>query len=156
VASFFRRKVIDPFKNFLNLEAPVYKLALSITFGMVFGIFPFPWVGTILCTLVVPMFRLNFLFIQFVNYAVYLLQLGLFVPFILYGQYLFDDPPISGEIGKLTTLLKTDFVFAVTFYSKYFLHAAAAWLLIAFPMSAIIYSGAFLLISWKRKRNLKK
>ena len=78
---FFKKKLFDPIMNLLMQGVTPEKIALSIAFGAVLGVFPILGSTVLLCTGATFIFRLNFVAIQIANYFIYPLQLILFIPF---------------------------------------------------------------------------
>lgn len=68
------------------------KVALSCTVGVLMGLMPLAWGSCALCLLIGWQFNLNHPLIQVLNYALYPLQIALFLPFFYAGSWLFDQP----------------------------------------------------------------
>ncbi len=82
------------FEDYLKLNQNPRKLSLTVSLGMVLGVFPVPGTTTLLCILVAIPLKLNMVIIQLANYLVYPLQLVLLVPFIKFGGQIFGAPAI--------------------------------------------------------------
>ena len=67
---FFDRRVVGPSMALLTQGITPEKIALSLAFGIVLGIFPVPGSTTMLCAAAAVVFRLNLPAIQLVNYVV--------------------------------------------------------------------------------------
>src|SRR5262250_3415773 len=89
------RKLVLPIIDLLRQGITPEKIAQSLAFGIVLGVFPVLGSTTILCALAAIIFRLNLPAIQLVNYFVYPLQLALLIPFIRFGEILFRSPHVS-------------------------------------------------------------
>lgn len=61
---------------------------MSISLGVLWGIFPVIGTSTLLCTLSSLALRLNMIIIQAVNYAVYPIQIALLLPYYQLGHLL--------------------------------------------------------------------
>jgi hypothetical protein len=109
------------------------KIALSLAFGMVLGTFPVLGSTTILCTLAVFLFGLNFPAIQIVNYFVYPLQLALLVPLLRAGRILFRGPPLPFKLADILAMIRVNRVLWIAT-----LHAIVAWAIVAVPMILLL------------------
>jgi uncharacterized protein (DUF2062 family) len=87
------RRTILPILALLRVGASPERLAWSIAAGLVIGINPLPGSATLLCLAVAAVFRLNVAASQVANYAIYPLQLLLFVPFLHVGTKVFHTAP---------------------------------------------------------------
>ena len=87
--SLFQRRITRPILEVLRQGTTPEKIALSIAFGLVLGIFPAIGWTTLLCFLAAIIFRLNLPAVQLVNYFMYPVQLALLIPFIRAGELLF-------------------------------------------------------------------
>lgn len=67
------------------------KLALTLTVGTVMGLMPLLWGSCLLCLCIGWRWRLNHPLIQLLNYSLYPVQIGLFVPFLCAGNWLFGQ-----------------------------------------------------------------
>ncbi len=67
---FFHRRVVAPIVALLTQEITPEKLALSLAFGIVLGIFPVLGSTTVLCAAAALVFGLNLPAIQLVNWPV--------------------------------------------------------------------------------------
>jgi uncharacterized protein (DUF2062 family) len=84
-----RRRFIHSLLDLLRLGATPQRIAWSLAVGVAIGINPLLGSTTILCLLLCLVFRLNLVTSQLANYAVYPLQLLLFLVFIRIGNLLF-------------------------------------------------------------------
>ncbi len=147
----FKTKLILIFSYGLN---PV-QLALILTFGITFGLFPFIGLTSILCFIFAFVFRLNMVVIQLVNWLVAPLQLVMLVPFYKMGNY-FNVEWLNTSITKI----KID-VFGNNVISQKIISlvnsqilAIFGWLFISIPMALIIYFISLLM--YKKYLNRKK
>jgi hypothetical protein len=114
------------------------KIALSLAFGMVLGTFPVLGSTTILCTLAVFLFGLNFPAIQIVNYFVYPLQLALLVPLLRAGRILFRGPPLPFKLADILAMIRVSPSSAIRVLWIATLHAIVAWAIVAVPMILLL------------------
>jgi uncharacterized protein (DUF2062 family) len=117
-----------------------FQLALTISFGVTLGLFPFIGLTSVLCFIFAFIFRLNIIVIQLVNWLVAPLQLIMLVPFYQLGNYfsihLFKTEVIKLEIElfaqnaflqKLLTLLNSQ------------ISAILGWVVICIPIGLVVY-----------------
>ena len=128
--AFFKRRLVDPILELLRQGVTPEKLAMSLAFGLGFGIFPVLGVSTILCTVVAIVLRLNLPAIQLVNYLAAPIQLALIIPFVRVGEHLLQLAPQPLSISEGFKLLASGVVHAVTVLWDAIVHAALGWIVI--------------------------
>ncbi len=74
--AFFRRRIVEPLLALLKQGLSPERLALSVGFGIMIGIFPMLGSTTFLCILVGFALGLNQPALQIVNHSMYPLQLA--------------------------------------------------------------------------------
>lgn len=109
------------------------KLALSIALGVGISCFPVPCTTTLLCTLVVLIFRLNLPAIQIGNYLATPLQFLLLVPFLRIGERLLHSAPLP-----IVAIARTRPHDAVQLLLRGQWHAILGWMLVAPPITALL------------------
>ena len=127
---FFYRRMFAPIVALLTQGITPEKIALSLAFGIVLGIFPVLGSNTVLCAVAALIFQLNLPAIQLVNYLIYPVQLFLLVPFIRMGEKLFRVAPLPLSLAQILTMVRTDLSHAVATLWRTEVHAISAWLLI--------------------------
>ena len=137
--AFFHRRVVAPIAALLTQGITPEKIALSLAFGIVLGIFPVLGSTTILCAAAALIFQLNLPAIQFVNYWIYPVQLFLLVPFIRMGEKLFRVAPRHLSLTQILAMVRADPAHAISTLWVAELHAISAWLLIGLPAIFLIY-----------------
>ncbi|MGH9657137.1 MAG: DUF2062 domain-containing protein [Bryobacteraceae bacterium] len=132
------------------------KLALSLTLGVVLGVFPVVGATTLLCAAAALLLRLNLPAIQIANYLVYPLQFALLIPWIRLGERLFGVAPLPLSLDQIRALLDSGAWNAARALGASTLGAIAAWLLVA-PLAAfpIYWLLASILRSSTLRRRLK-
>ena len=88
LATYFNRKIAEPVLSYLQQGMSPSKLAMTVAFGFIWGIFPVIGTNTLICIATAFVFKLNQAAIQIVNYAVYPLQLVLMLPLIKLGFWI--------------------------------------------------------------------
>jgi uncharacterized protein (DUF2062 family) len=128
--AFVKRRLVDPILDLLRQGVSPDKIALSLAFGLGFGIFPVLGVSTILCTLAAVLLRLNLPAIQLVNYLAAPIQLALIIPFVRVGEHLLRIAPQPLSISEGFRLLAAGVVHAVSVLRDAIVHAALGWIVI--------------------------
>lgn len=136
---FFHRRVVAPIVALLSQGITLEKIALSLAFGIVLGIFPVLGSTTVLCAVAALVFGLNLPAIQLVNYLIYPMQLFLLVPFIRMGEKLFRVAPLPLSLAQILTMVRTDLSHAVATLWRTEVHAISAWLLIGPVAICLLY-----------------
>jgi uncharacterized protein (DUF2062 family) len=128
--SWVYRKLVLPIIHLLHQGITPEKIAQSLAFGIVLGVFPVLGSTTILCALAAIIFRLNLPAIQLVNYFVYPLQLALLIPFIRFGEILFRSPHVSLSLPFIFRMIKENAWQTTRTYWTSGWHAMIAWCLV--------------------------
>jgi uncharacterized protein (DUF2062 family) len=136
---FLTKRVVIPLLNFLKEGVTPRQLALAVTLGLLFGIFPIIGVTTILCGAAALLFRLNMAAIQLVNYLIYPVQLLLFAPYLKIGAFIFNYQHILSipKMSELTTF--GDILVNLQDLYLVFLGAILVWLIFALAIGFIIF-----------------
>jgi uncharacterized protein (DUF2062 family) len=129
--NFLDRRLVRPIVELLTQGITPEKIALSIAFGLVLGIFPALGWTTLLCLLVAVWLKLNVPALQLVNYLVYPLQLMLLVPFIRAGEIVFRAPRISLSLPQMLSLIHGGVWQAIKALWVATMHAIVVWALLA-------------------------
>ena len=128
--SWIYRKLVLPISDLLRQGITPEKIAQSLAFGIVLGIFPVLGSTTILCILAAIIFRLNLPAIQLVNYFVYPVQLALLIPFIRFGETLFRSPRVSLSLPFIFRMIRENAWQTTKTYWTSGWHAMVAWCLV--------------------------
>jgi len=129
--SFWQRRVVMPLVGQLRQGVTPEKLAESLAWGLVVGIFPILGTTTMLCGVAALARRLNHVAIQLVNWLIYPVQLLLILPFLQLGNRLFGYPPIELSVAEISAHFNQDFMSAVRDFGGLALRGIAAWVLVA-------------------------
>jgi len=136
---FFYRRFIAPVLTLLTQGITPEKIALSLAFGIVLGVFPVLGSTTILCALAALIFRLNLPAIQLVNYLIYPLQFVLLLPFIRLGEKLFRATPLQLSLAQMLAMARANLPHAISTLWRAAVHGISAWLLVGPPAILILY-----------------
>lgn len=133
------RRAVDPILELMRQGLTPEKIALSLAFGIVLGVFPILGSTTILCAVAALIFRLNLPAIQLVNYLIYPLQFLLLIPFLRLGEKLFHAAPMRLSVAQMLAMAHADPSHAIATLWLAGLHAMSAWLLIAPAATLLLY-----------------
>jgi len=122
-----------------------FQLALTISFGVTLGLFPFIGLTSVLCFIFAFIFRLNIIVIQLVNWLVAPLQLIMLVPFYQLGNY-FSINLFKTEVIKLEIELFAQNAFLQKIISllNSQISAILGWVIICVPIGLVVYFISFL------------
>jgi uncharacterized protein (DUF2062 family) len=133
---FLQQRLVRPIVRLLTQGITPEKIALSLAFGIMLGIFPVLGTTSLLCLIAALLFRLNLPAVQLVNILVNPLWFVLLIPFIRLGERLFGVPPLAMTSSQILALAHAGFVHSVRVLWLASLRAAAAWLLVG-PLGII-------------------
>lgn len=135
----FYHQLIHPLLDFLKQGITPEKLALTLAIGVTLGIIPFIGINTALLTLLAVAFRLNLVAIQIVNYAVYALQLVLFIPFLKLGQLIFNGHDIPFSVREIISLMREDWLATVIDIWQINMYGLVVWAVLSIPLGIALY-----------------
>lgn len=137
--SFLYRKLVRPLLDLLRQGVTPEKIALSVAFGVVLGVFPALGWTTALCAIAAFALRLNLPAIQIVNYFMYPVQLALLLPFFRLGEKLFGAKHLPLSITQIFDLIHASVWSAIKLLWTTTWHAIIVWGLLAPLVIAMIY-----------------
>lgn len=133
------RRLVRPIVDQLTQGITPEKIALSIAFGVVLGVFPALGWTALLCLLLALWLKLNIPAMQLVNYLAYPLQLVLLVPFLSAGEWLFRAPKLGLSLPQIMAMVKANVWHAIALLWVATMHAIVAWGLVAPAAVWVIY-----------------
>ena len=136
---YLHRRLVRPILDLLTQGITPEKIALSIAFGLVLGMFPALGWSTLLCLVLALWLKLNVPAMQLVNYLSYPLQLALLVPFLRAGEFLFRAPRLAISLPQILAMVKANVWHAITSLWAATMHAIVAWALVAPVAVWVIY-----------------
>ena len=136
---YITNKIFQPLLSFLKQGVSPEKLSLTLALGISFGIIPIFGVNSIILAALAFLFHLNIAAIQIVNYAVYLLQIILFVPFLKLGQVFFLSSKIKLNFDRIFEQITTNFAESIIDIWQIVLAGLTVWLIFSIPLSIAIY-----------------
>ena len=93
IKEFLQKRLVRPILQLLTQGITPEKIALSLAFGIMLGVFPVLGTTSLLCLIAALVFRLNLAAVQLVNLLVNPLWFALLIPFVRVGERLFGVPP---------------------------------------------------------------
>ncbi len=136
---FWKEKIIQPLLQFLKQGVTPKKMALTLSLGLVFGIFPVIGTTTLLCTALALIFRLNMAIMQIANYLAYPLQILLLLPFMKFGTELFSAGTVSLSFEELSQMFQNHFLKALQILGMSQLYAIFIWAILSIPIGIALY-----------------
>lgn len=136
--SYLKRRFVDPLLAFLSQGISPGKLALTVAFGVIWGTFPVIGTNTVICIVTAMVFRLNHAAIQLVNYAVYPLQIALFIPLIQVGLWISGQGELEYTFAELWEIIKTDQWEAFRSIGNIIWCGVVGWVVYAIPLFLLL------------------
>ncbi len=134
----FNDRLIAPIKVLLSQGLSPKKLALALAAGCVLGVTPMLGISTLLAVLVAYVLGLNQVGIQIGNYAMYPLQILLFIPFIRAGEWLTGITPVTINPVDIAMMFTEDVSASISTYGASIASGVLVWLLLAVPMALLL------------------
>ncbi|RKO88097.1 hypothetical protein BDK51DRAFT_25966 [Blyttiomyces helicus] len=132
-------KVVLPFNQALRDGLSPEKLAQTITFGVILGLFPVLGVTAFLCFVAALRLHLNQPVIQAVNAVLTPLDIALSIPFMRFGESVLHTDPINLSPKELFSLLLSFKLEALSTVAKGLGCAIFGWAVAAVPAGLVIY-----------------
>jgi len=135
--NWFKRKLLVPLFDLLKQGISPEKLSLALTLGLLLSVFPVFGSHTLLCLLIIWLFRLNPGAVFLINNLAYPLIFITYLPFIRMGEWLFNAPKFPFVISDILELITSNPWNAILTLWDATMNAICAWLicsLIAFPL----------------------
>lgn len=149
--TWFKRRFLEPLVALLKQGMTPEKLAWSIAWGCVAGVFPVIGSTTALCMVIGYAFRLNHVSLQLANYAVYPVQLALLIPLFSAGAWVFSATMPPWRASDIVALIRAGWFQAIALLWTTTWHAILVWVVIA-PAAAFFLNRLFLRITQKLQR----
>ncbi|MDN4165851.1 DUF2062 domain-containing protein [Cytophagales bacterium LB-30] len=139
MASFIRKRLVSPLRQFLAQGVSPQRLAWAVSLGVVLATVPVFGLSTLLCLLAISLFRLNPAAVLLVNQLAYPLQFILYLPLIRAGEWLFRQPPLPFNLSQIADFVMNDTLRAlgVLGWSTFF--ALLVWLVFASIGTMLLY-----------------
>ncbi|MEZ4919490.1 MAG: DUF2062 domain-containing protein [Saprospiraceae bacterium] len=114
-------------------------MAWSVSIGLVFGIFPFLGVTTLLLTGLAFVSRLNLPIMISISYLAFPLQIGLFIPFLRLGKNISLGDGHLIPMSEISAQFEASFWMAVQNLWRELLYSFLGWLVLAVPIALFCY-----------------
>lgn len=144
-----RNRVLIPYKIIPRDGLAPEKLALSVTIGIVSGLFPVIGLTTFLSLLLTAAFRQNLALVQTINWIVSLLQLLLIIPLMRMGALILDQQTIRITFRQIERAFQPGILEGLQTVGIFHLYGILAWSLLAIPVGTFLYFT--LLIALRRR-----
>lgn len=132
MSSFFKRHAarrLAALRPLLQGDSPE-RLALGLALGITLGLAPLVWGTTLICLVLALVLRLPAAAVQAGNYAVYPLQIALFIPFLTAGQYLLAPRQLD-VLSQVRQTLTSDPLLCARLFWQVNLRGMLVWLAMA-------------------------
>jgi len=136
---FLKRRLVRPVLSLLKGGVTPEKMALSLSLGIVLGIFPMLGTTTVLCTIAAVVLKLNLPAIQGVNYFLYPIQIALLIPFFRLGEIVFRAPHFPISVAQIHAMAQVSVWTTVLTLWTTTWHAIVVWGLLAPVLAGILY-----------------
>lgn len=147
----FTNKILIPFRLVPKDGLTSEKLALSITIGIISGIFPVIGMTTLLSLFLTMLFRQNLLVVQSVQWILALFQVLLVIPFMQFGAYLLSQN-VHISMLQINNAFHHGVMSGIKTVGIFHLYAILTWLILAIPAAAVSY---YSLLAVFQKKNEK-
>lgn len=145
-------KFLKPFKLVPKAGLSPKKLALSVTIGIVSGLFPVFGATTLVSLLLTAIFRQNLLIVQSVQWLLAIFQVVLIIPFMRAGAYLLNQPDFLIGIAQIKQAFEPGLLTGIKTLGVYHTYAILSWTIISIPFGIVLYVS-FLVIFRKKNQN---
>ncbi|MFN4082328.1 MAG: DUF2062 domain-containing protein [Bacteroidia bacterium] len=130
---------LSQFKSFFISGFTPTKLAITISLGIVAGLFPVIGLTSILCLIIGIALKLNIVLLQLTNWLLAPIQLLLIVPFYQIGLFIFGSSSNQTELVVLQNIFKADFSKSFEAIVNMELLAICGWAISTLPIAAVCY-----------------
>lgn len=135
----FTQKVLIPFRLIPEKGLTAEKLALSITIGIVSGIFPVIGATTLLSLLLTMLFRQNLFVVQSVQWIMALVQILLIIPFMQLGALILNQQTVQISMQQINLAFQPGVLSGLKTIGIFHLYAILTWIILSIPASALSY-----------------
>ena len=137
------RRLVEPIVTLVTQGITPEKIALSVSIGIVLGVFPVLGSTSLLCAAAAVVFELNLPAIQLINWFVYPLQLLLIVPFMRAGGFMFGGGAVNLSPGQMLAMARTNLPHAISALWVATTHAIFVWLLVGPVLAFLLHKLLF-------------
>jgi len=144
-----KKRILIPFKIIPREGLTPEKVALSVTIGIVSGLFPVIGFTTLLSLTLTAAFRQNFALVQSVNWLLSLVQVLLIIPLMRMGASLLNQQNVRITLGQMKQAFQSGILDGLQTIGIFHLYGIMAWCITVLPAGAFSYY-ALLLVFRKR------
>lgn len=142
--TYFNKNILNPLKEAIQSGITPEGLALSLSLGVVGGLFPIIGLTVALCVILAFIFKVNPLIIQVANFVVMPLELILIPSMVnigrfLLGRYNYNSQLEPFNVNGAIQGLQNDFVATIISFGPDLAAAVFAWSLISPVIAFILY-----------------
>lgn len=141
-----KKKIIDPLVGFLKQGITPSSLALALTAGVIIAYIPVFGISTLLCLMVIWMFKLNPAVVLLANQVAYPLQFIMFIPFLRAGEWLFRAPHIPFSVTQIFAMAKENLWSVVSMLWQSTLYGLVVYVAVSIPVGFVLYYSLKILI----------
>lgn len=133
------QKFLDLFKQGLTPK----ELAISVTAAVLLGIIPIVGISTALIAFTALKFRLNAALMIAVSYIVYPFQFALFVPYLKFGEWMFNVEGSGLTLDSMKEAFSNNLLEALGSLWIANLCAFTSWVITSIPIVMVLYFVLF-------------
>lgn len=133
------QKFLIPFRLVPKDGLTPEKLALSVTIGIIAGVFPVIGATTMVSLLLTLLFRQNLLVVQSVQWLFALVQLLLIIPFMQFGAFILNAQVAHINIALINHAFQPGILSGIRTTGLFLLYAILSWTLVAIPAGTLSY-----------------
>jgi uncharacterized protein (DUF2062 family) len=150
----FRQKVLIPFKIIPKDGLSNQKIALSVTIGIVSGIFPVIGGTTAVGLLLLAAMKQNLVTVQAVSWLMSPIQLLSIIPFMRTGAWILHKSPVHITLNQIMLAFEPGWWMGLKNLGILHLYAALAWAVFALPAGFVLYYSALAITSLMNRKKL--
>lgn len=141
------RKIIEPIKNRILIPFRIIprdgltpeKMALSVTIGIISGLFPVIGFTTLVGLALTAALRQNLVLVQSVSWLLGLFQLLLIIPLMRFGALVWDQHNIHITLGQMQHAFQPGIMSGLQTIGIFHLYGILAWFILIIPTGAFSY-----------------
>lgn len=150
----FRQKVLIPFKIIPKEGLSTEKIALSVTLGILSGIFPVIGATTAVGLLLLAALKQNLVTVQAVSWFMSPIQLLSIIPFMRAGAWILHKSPVHITLNQIMLAFEPGWWIGLKNLGILHLYAALAWVVFALPAGFVLYYIALGITSLINRKKL--
>jgi len=129
-----------------------HELALSIATACFWGVIPIIGIATPAVTFSAIKAKLNLPLILFVTYLLSPFHIGLFVPFVIAGEWIVGAEHVPFTFEVMRTSFQTDVLGMIQERGLQILYGLIGWLVITAPIAVLVYYTFLAFFRWRFRK----